>query len=240
MPGDLPLRVRADLRQHRDRQRRGLSAARGAPPRQHQAHLGGAALSRQRDQGGRPRRREPAARRHRPGVRARPVPDARLLEPARGHRPHPGGGVAAHGRRRLPRRGRLSAPVRPHQRHDHRRRAEHLPGRGREGPRRAPRGRRRGRGRAARRTLGRERARRGGAAARRQGHPPRAPAVAARPHRRLQDPRHLPLRRLPAAQPLGQDPAPRGPRGAGGAGEGPAGECRMTTFLTPPWRVTRP
>ncbi len=104
-------------------------------------------------------------------------------------------GVAAHGGRRLPRRGRLHLPVRPHERHDHRRRAEHLPGRGREGPRRPP-GRRGLRGRrAARPALGRGRARRRRAAPRCPGESARTPAVPARPSRRLQDPGRLPLRR---------------------------------------------
>ena len=53
--------------------------------------------------------------------------------------------LAAHRRRRLPRRGRLSLHPRPRQRHDHLGRGEHLPGRGRERPDEPPgRGRLRG------------------------------------------------------------------------------------------------
>ena len=67
------------------------------------------------------------------------------------------GRVAAHRRRRLPRRGRLPVPHRPDQGHDRERRREHLPDRGRGGALAASR-RRRGRGdRRARRALGRDR-----------------------------------------------------------------------------------
>ena len=64
--------------------------------------------------------------------------------------------MAAHRRRRLPRRRRLRVPQRPGQGHDHLRRREHLPGRGRERPDGASRRRRRRRDRRAVRALGRD------------------------------------------------------------------------------------
>ena len=115
----------------------------------------------------------------------------RLLEPARGDRRHdPPGRLAAHRRRRLPRRGRLPLHPRPREGHDHLGRRERVPGRGGEPADGPPRGRRRRRHRRARRQVGRdaEGARR--ARARRRAHrdrtssrsPARAsPTTSARP-----------------------------------------------------------
>ncbi len=77
------------------------------PPEDHHpdstaAHLRRQTLPRQRGEGDRSRRRAAAARRHRPDLHPHPRPDARLLEPARGHPADDRGGVAAHGRRRIP------------------------------------------------------------------------------------------------------------------------------------------
>ena len=76
--------------------------------------------------------------------------------------------VAAHRRRRLPRRGRLPVPDRPDQGHDRERRGERLSRRGRGGARPAPRRRRCRRDRRSRRAVGRD-----GHGARRPGAPGR-------------------------------------------------------------------
>ena len=73
-----------------------------------------------------------------------------------------------HGRRHgAPRRGRLHPSRRPQEQHDHLRRREHLPVRGRGRARQPPGGPGRGGGRAARRQVGRARPRRRGPARRR-------------------------------------------------------------------------
>ena len=56
---------------------------------------------------------------------------------------HDADGLLHRRRRRLPQRGRLPVPLRPQERHDHRRRREHLPGRDRGRDPRPPRRRRR-------------------------------------------------------------------------------------------------
>ena len=97
---------------------------------------------------------EPRGARHRldedgrPGLRVqgRQVQDRR--EPRRR-------GLLHRRRRRLPQRGRLPVPLRPQERHDHRRRREHLPGRDRGRDPRPPRRRRRRRVRHPRRRHGR-------------------------------------------------------------------------------------
>ena len=98
----------------------------------------------------------PLRRRGRRGVAPRAERDARLLQPARGDRGRADRGrLAAHRRRRLPRRRGLPVPHRPDQGHDRQRRRERVPDRGRGGALAAP-GRRRGRrDRRARRALGR-------------------------------------------------------------------------------------
>ena len=80
----------------------------------------------------------------------------RLLEFAGGDRENARQGrLAAHRRRRLHGRGRLSLYPRPHQGHDHLRRREHLSGRSRKRDLRPSRCRRSRRGRRARRKMGR-------------------------------------------------------------------------------------
>ena len=81
-----------------------------------------------------------------PGYFNRPAETAAALTPRR---------LAAHRRRRLPRRGGLPVPDRPDQGHDRERRRERLSGRGRGGARPARRRRRGGGHRRARPALGR-------------------------------------------------------------------------------------
>ena len=112
-----------------------------------------------------------AAARGRRGPAARAERDGGLRQPPRGDGQGAlAGRLAAHRRRRLPRRGRLPVPHRPDQGHDRHRRRERLSDRGRGSPV-APPGGRRGRGhRRARRALGR-----GGQGARRAARRRRSP-----------------------------------------------------------------
>ena len=135
---DVPLPAVRRLRPDRDDRRRDPAAARG--PRRRRRAPAPAAIRRApsalgRDADRRPRQRARLRRRRRRrGLAARAERDGRLLQPRRGDR---GGAdarrLAAHRRRRLPRRGRLPVPHRPDQGHDRERRGEHLPGRGRGG-----------------------------------------------------------------------------------------------------------
>ena len=130
---------------------------------------------------------ERAAGRDRRGVAARAERHARLLQPARGDgRRADRRRLAAHRRRRLPRRGRLPLPHRPDQGHDRQRRRERVSGRGRGGALAAS-GRRRGRRhRRARRALGRDGQGARRRARRQRADRGRADRVRARAARRLQ------------------------------------------------------
>ena len=159
-------------------------------------------------------RRDPGRR------RARPDDHGRLLERPRGDRRHDPRWLAAHGRSRPARRGRLPALRRAQGAHDQARRREHRRGRGRAGSAGAPgrgRGRRRRRARRdpRRGRQGRRRARPGSDGDRRgaRGALRRAPGA-------VQGADALVAARGAAAQLAGEDrippPARRGGRGDGG------------------------
>ena len=113
-----------------------------------------------------------------------------------------GGGVPRRflhgGRRRLARRRRLSLHRRPPHRHGDLRRRQHLPGRDRVGPARAPRRRRCRRVRHSRRALGRVAGGGHRAAPRHRADGGRGAGVVSRAGRRLQGPAQRPVRRRAA------------------------------------------